>query len=385
MRVDRNFLRRGALLVAARLSLRRWTPQAVRAPSLRAFSLLELLVSMAVLSLFAVLLFAVTDHSFKLWRSTQSDVEVFQSARSAYDILTRRLSRATLNTYLDYFDKDWSPRPDAGTEPARAAAFVPARYGRRSDLAFYSGPAADLVGSAAQGHGVFFFAPLGYTAFDPNYDDLPNLLNAVGYYTEWADDSATRPAPLSGAPAKFRFRLMEAIQPSQDFTLYPKFTDPTAATDNGAWIPDTIGTASTDKHPLAENIIALIIRPEITTQDASLLGLTSTEKITADYIYDSRVGAGRATSPEDLQFAQLPPLLRVVMVAVSERDAARLTKSATPPDALRLDSAWFADPSRLDADLDALGRKLANAGVQFRIFNQVIPIRSAKFSAVKEK
>ena len=55
------------------------------------FSLLEVLVSTAVLALFVVLLTTITDSSFRLWRNTQSSIVSFDAARTAYNTLTRRL------------------------------------------------------------------------------------------------------------------------------------------------------------------------------------------------------------------------------------------------------------------------------------------------------
>lgn len=347
------------------------------------FSLLELLVTMAVLSIFVVLLFSVTDNSFKLWRSTSADISMFDSARAAFDTMTRRISQATLNTYLDYYDSSWQRR-----NPSNAASFTPAKYGRASDLAFLSGTARDIFKGSVQGHAIAFFAPLGYVAANRTLADLPNLLNPIGYHVEWGSDANLRPGFLSTLPAKNRFRLIERIVPSQNFTGYPSLTD-TDDNNDSTWITDsTNGLDGTNavKNVLGENIIALIIRPEVTQEDAKLLDLTAPEDITADYFYDSRAGEARTSDPEALQFAQLPPMLRVVMVAVSEKDAAKLIgNNSTAPDAFTLDSSLFSDPAKLNDDLDALSRKLTDANVQFRIFNQVIPLRAAKFSAQKEK
>jgi uncharacterized protein (TIGR02599 family) len=350
------------------------------------FSLLELLVTIGVLCLFVVLLFSVTDLSFRLWRRTSSDIAMFDAARAAYDILTRRLSQATLNTYLDYYDSSWNRRT-----PANSGSFTPAKYGRASDLAFYSGDAKNILGGNQQGHGVFFFAPLGYTAGNASLTDLPNLLNAIGYYVEWGSDKDypnLRPPFLNPLPEKYRFRLIERIQPTQDFKHYPIFTDGIASNDaNGAWIANTVASNTSIANPLADNIIALIIRPEVTSKDAELLFGAGANPwdLTADYIYDSWVGEQRTTSPEKFQFAQLPPMLRVVMVAVSERDVARIQGSSTTPSAaLQLSNSLFTNPANLDADLAALSKQLTDAGIEFRIFNQVVPIRSAKFSAQKE-
>ncbi|GAB4182395.1 MAG: hypothetical protein Fur0032_23460 [Terrimicrobiaceae bacterium] len=348
------------------------------------FTLLELLVTIAVLSIFVVLLFSVIDNSFKLWRRTSSDITMFDSARAAFDTMTRRLSQATLNTYLDYYDSGWQRR-----SPANASSFTPARYGRASDLAFYSGFSSDLglPGGTKQGHGVYFFAPLGYSGGNASLTDLPNLLNPIGYHVEWGDDTDLRPSFLSALPKLSRFRLVETILPTQEFTDYPAFSDSTSNNDdNGQWIAPSLGSPNAQRNALADNILLLVIRPEVSRQDASLLGLDDPWDLTADYIYDSRAGEQRTTTPEDIQFAQLPPMLRVVMVAVSEKDAARLVGSGSSvPAEFLLPAGAFEDPDKLETDLEEFTRPLAEKNIQFRVFNQVIPIRSAKFSAQKEK
>lgn len=344
-----------------------------------AFTLVELLVTMAVLSIIALLLLSVTDSAFKLWRSTSTSITMFENARAAYDVMTRRISQATVNTYLDYYGSDWKRR-----NPATSGTFTPSFYGRASDLHFRSGAAAPLMGGQQQGHGIFFFAPLGFTDNNATYADLPNLLNACGYYVEWGADTNLRPSFLSNLPTRHRFRLMENFLPSQNFTNYPQFTDTIDNNDN-LWITNGLKGANARRHALAENILALIIRPEVATQDATLMGFANAYNLTTDYEYDSRLGRDLG-SPYDIQFAQLPPMLRVVMVAVDEAGAARLIGSSTSmPDAFKLNAAWFKDPAKLDEDLLAFSNQLTAARVQFRIFNQVIPLRGAKFSAQKEK
>ncbi len=344
------------------------------------FSLLEVLVSTAVLALFVVLLTTITDSAFRLWRNTQSSIVSFDAARTAYDTLTRRLSQSTLNTYLDYYDSTWQRRNPGN------ATFTPSRYGRASDLHFVVDDAAALMGGDQQGKGVFFFAPLGFSNGNATLSDLPNLLNACGYYVEFGSDANLRPAFLSTLPNKNRYRLIENILPTQSFNTscggYPAFTD-TISTNDDRWITDGLAGANSVKNVLCENIIALIIRPEVAKQDATLLGLPNEYSLTSTgYIYDSR--AGRSTPVSALQFAQLPPMLRVVMVAVDEKSAKRLTPGTTPPTAFQLNSGWFQNPANLDQDLADLEKQLIDAKVDFRIFNQVIPLRGAKFSAQKE-
>jgi uncharacterized protein (TIGR02599 family) len=332
-----------------------------------------------VLALFVVLLTTITDSAFRLWRNTQSSIVSFDAARTAYDTLSRRLSQATLNTYLDYYDSAWTRR-----NPANAANFTPSRYGRASDLHFVVDEAATQMGGNQQGKGVFFFAPLGFSNGNATLSDLPNLLNACGYYVELGSDSALRPAFLSSLPIKNRYRLIENILPAQNFDStcggYPAFTD-TNNNNDDLWITSGLAGSNAVKNVLCENIIALIIRPEVAAQDASLLGLANSFALTSNYFYDSRAGR---TGVAALQFAQLPPLLRVVMVAVDEKSAARLTTGFTPPTAFQLKSSWFQTPANLNQDLEELEKQLNDAKVDYRIFNQVIPLRGAKFSAQKE-
>ena len=352
------------------------------------FSLLEVLVSTAVLALFVVLLTTITDSAFRLWRNTQSSIVSFDAARTAYDALTRRLSQATLNTYLDYYDTSWVRR-----NPSSATSFTPARYGRASDLQFVVDDAAALMGGNQQGKGVFFFAPLGFSNGNATLSDLPNLLNACGYYVEFGSDANLRPAFLSTLPNKNRYRLIENILPTQDFNTscggYPAFTD-TISTNDKLWITYGLTGNNSVKNVLCENIIALIIRPEVAEKDVSLLGLptAASYSLTGNYSYDSRKGESRpavtSSDPSALQFAQLPPMLRVVMVAVDEKNAARLTTDSNPPAAFKLNTNWFKDPANLDQDLADLEEQLIDAKVDFRIFNQVIPLRGAKFSSQKE-
>ena len=355
------------------------------------FSLLEVLVSTAVLALFVVLLTTITDSAFRLWRNTQSSIVSFDAARTAYDTLSRRLSQSTLNTYLDYYDSTWQRRNPGN------ATFTPSRYGRASDLHFVVDDAAALMGGDQQGKGVFFFAPLGFSNGNATLSDLPNLLNACGYYVEFDSDSKLRPSFLETLPDRHRYRLIENILPTQDFNNscggFPAFTDVDPKNDR-LWI--TSGLKNSIKNVLCENIIALIVRPEVPALDASLIGLPSSYSLsgnysyslTSNYSYDSRQGEQRptvtASDPSALQFAQLPPLLRVVMVAVDEKSAARLTTTTEPPAEFKLDPNLFKVPSNLDNDLAALEEQLIKAKVDFRIFNQVIPLRGAKFSAQKE-
>src|SRR5437867_2293961 len=66
------------------------------------FTLVEVMVSMAILVLLLLVLVSITDATRKTWSYTSSKIEQFQDAREAFESITRKLSQATLNTYWDY-------------------------------------------------------------------------------------------------------------------------------------------------------------------------------------------------------------------------------------------------------------------------------------------
>lgn len=358
---------------------------------MRAFTLIELLVTVAVLSIFILLVSQLTDGSFKIWRSTQSQTSIFAAARQAFDVINRRLSQATLNTYLDYYDAGWNRRNPG------SMSFQPARYGRASELHFYSGPFSSWS-NPIQGHALFFFAPLGFTNYSPDFADLPGLLNPVGYLVEWGRDDAYpswRPSFLSSQPVKYRYRLVELLQPSQEFKGYPALSDTNPANDQ-QWILDPaqgLRSPSTVRSVLAENVLAIYFRPELPEENARQVFGPSGKpwQLTVNYQYDSRSEVARqrppisSTEPRALHFAQTPPLMRVIMVAVDERSAARLVgTSTTPPAAFQIPPGLFANPANLEQDIRSVENQLADAGCQYRVFNELVRLRGAQFSTRPE-
>ena len=102
----------------------------------RAFTLVEILVSLGVLAILLLISAEVIGTVQTTWTSTNARVSQFREARTAFDIITRNLSQATLNTYLDY-DNNYLTAAD----PAAATTTAPTRYERKSDLRFVCGPA----------------------------------------------------------------------------------------------------------------------------------------------------------------------------------------------------------------------------------------------------
>jgi len=357
----------------------------------RGFTLVELLVSMAILSMIVMLLATIVNHTSATWRYTNNRIEQFRSARDGFEEMTRRLSQATLNTYWDYLDAT-----GAGRTSANSASFVPYRYARQSELRFISGPglAGDLNSTPPRPtHAVFFQAPLGYAEDRTNFGGLENLLNTWGYYIEFNKDPS-RPWFITDAmtPPRYRYRLMELMCPSEKMPLY-KYTSGVANYVTHEWFtdlvnPPTSGTAAYS-HALAENIVALVILPKLSPQDENKLtppptGANFGTSLAPYFSYDStQTNANAALNPKN----QLPPILQVTMVAVDEVSYSRAQSGTTALDLgltpLFSDATKYATqpgPPVTQGDLDKLQANLRAKKINYRVFTTEISLKAAKWS-----
>ena len=363
-----------------------------------AFTLVELLVSMAVVLLLLLVLVSITDATAHTWKSTTSTVEQFREARNAFETMTQRLSQATLNTYWDY------------NSPNNPNAYV-----RQSELRFISGPAGGTSGvlpdtTVPSSHAVFFQAPLGSVsvAGTTNFVVLNTLVNTVGYFVDFGSDQLQRPPFLTPqiVPYRYRFRLMEMVEPSDSLTIY-KYTsgyvDPSATplvTKNSTytartWYTDPLGSYFTNPggasalpiHAVADNIIALYLLPKLSPSDQAVATPPYDDtSLAPGYLYDSsNTGAATTvsiTAQGDLNSKnQLPPLVQVTMVAVDEPSYQRyqVGTSRPTPDPLFTNSP-FVQAAQYKADLQALQTTLTNNKLTYRVFTTDVSIKSAKWS-----
>ena len=390
---------------------------------------MELLISMTILAAIMVVLLSITNSTQRIWKQTSQRIDSFRAARTGFEAMTRRLSQATLNTYWDY------------DNPA-----APTTYIRKSELRFISGMQANssksliyplvadsyttaVTGIAHPTHSVFFQAPVGYVSGTSSLGGIgmETLLNTCGYFIELASDNITpatnypniaRPGFLT-TPPRTRFRLMELCQPADQLNIYQwtSGVDSTnylygGATNPGSSIKDYqwfLGTGvngaaalgdqtslETNSHVLAENVIALILLPKLTTADDPT-GLTLLRSIPPGTTYTSLFNstpASVALGSETAAYAnQLPPLVQVTMVALDEPSAARLQLLATAQNQdqatfLGLTSATtlFNRPIRLDfpspgytADLNTLLTKLDANHLNYRVLTSEVSIRAANW------
>jgi len=358
-------------------------------------------VSIAILAILLVVLASMTDATRKTWSSTSGRIEEFRDAREAFESITRRLSQATLNTYWDYNNLS-----------------APTQYIRQSELRFLSGNAATITGTNnTPTHAVFFQAPLGFVT-NTAYSNLHSLLNTWGYCVQFGNDIQLRPGFINGManpPApKYRFRLMELMEPSDSLTLY---NAEAKAGGNGSYTAATSGsytattwfttpflafspyTASTRPvQPLAENIVALIVLPELSPDDqakGNAAGVPYTNaSLAPTYLYDSTgtnglysSSGGPATFPDPNldPTNQIPPVVQVTMVAVGESSYNRYQsslQSSTPTlaSSLPYPSSLFVSATNYGADLQTLQAALQARKIDYRVFSSNVSIKSARWS-----
>jgi uncharacterized protein (TIGR02599 family) len=354
------------------------------------FTLVEMLLSMTVLAILLVIVTGVISQTQKVWSATSARTTQFREARFGFDLLTRYLSQATLNTYWNY-DKDVVSILDAGQ--------VPAKYVRQSELQFVCGQAATLVKGTGSGtgdpsklpyHAVFFQAPIGLTQ-EAAHDSFQNLLAGRGYFVQFSDDSGFKPPFVN--QTRFRYRLMEFSPPTEKNMIYwdrvqvpPKpvadwFKDAgmviTASTEAGGATGDALRGLT---RPIAENIIGLILAPKV-SRDA--VAGVDPYWIAGNYAYDSTDTTSHVTaqSPQGIQHL-LPPMIDVVMVAIDEASASKLANKYNngPIDWAQSAPFTVATQAQMKSDLKSLEVKLNTEKLNYRIFRSTIEIKGARWS-----
>ncbi len=352
---------------------------AIRARPQQAFTLIELIVSIGVVSILLLVLLSITTQTGSVIERTSGKLEQFRDARAAFESMTRNISQSTLNTYWDYDD------------PAN-----PSRYVRQSELRFISGDMTSLAGMAPGNkqwltHAIFFQAPLGFSdvttpgGTQPDGRGLTDLLNTWGYFIEYGDDQEFRPEIVKTPPVK-RFRLLEFMQPANDNSIYLYTSGTNAANKPKSvsyvgkeWFTDGLFSPERPVHVLAENVIALIILPKLSSSDDPT-GI----KLAPSYSYDS---TNTSTDPLINPRNQLPPVVQITLIAIDEVSAKRMTDTDIANlqnhiDGLFLDAADYTnnlEPSSSGGSA-SLADFLIQKNINYRIFTTSVVIKGAKWS-----
>jgi uncharacterized protein (TIGR02599 family) len=313
------------------------------------FSLIELLLAMAVLALMAVMMLSVTSSAQKIAKQTTSRTEQFREGRRAFERINQRLSQATLNTYWDYVDSSGRPRTTSN-----ATTFTPFKYARMSELRYLQTNSSSLTapgGGTMVGNSVFFQAPLGKS---DTLSGLNSLLNTTGFYIKKSDDSALRPATVSAS--KTRYRLFELTEPAESLTIY-SLTSGNATTTSTAWFTTPLAVTGNSRR-LADNIVALLFQAQY--QNAS-------GTPTSAFNYTS---TPRGLSSQPIEENNLPPNVRVTMIALDETSARRVAE----------ESITLTDATD-DTSLALLEKNLTDSRLNYRKFQSTVSIGPSKWSS----
>lgn len=319
---------------------------------LQGFTLLEMLVSMVGLVILVTLLAMLNNSTIQIWKRNSGQSDLFQASRLAFDMLNRHLNQATLNVYWDYDNPN-----------------TPTRYLRKSDLAFVSGEASSLLSGVASitpgpGQAMFFQAPLGRLD-DPAARQLGLLLNTCGFYIDYGNADLGAPAFMS-QPVRNRYRLMQLQTSGEQMKV---FDDTDSASPDDTWFTGQLGTS----RMLGENIVLLIVRPL-----APGPGGTHVDLAGSNYRLDTR--GGEDDSPQPATSNQLPPMLDLTLVAVTEDSMKRKDASGGYQFSDSELSPLFVSASSYDDDMTAFTGILVREKLDYRIFRQQIALPNSKWS-----
>ena len=312
------------------------------------FTILEVLVASTVFILLLGLLMSTISQTSTVTRRATEKVSAFQGARSAFELLTSKLSQATMNSYWDY---------DSPTTPTK--------YIRKSELHFIVGPAGQdpLPGTSGTGQAVFFQAPGGVTG-DATYSGMDNLLNAYGYYIDYQDEAGL---PFQTAATQvYRYRLMQQVANTESLGVYSG--NATSDLNGSKWI------SGNNSAVVAENIVYMAIWPRKATSDDP-----TGNALTTSFAYNSRLNSTASTQPDTAN--QLPPTVQVTLVAIDETSAQRFCTSSSAP--TQISSAFSglfttSSVSQFESDLETLAQQMTANGVTFRVFTTIVPMRESK-------
>lgn len=238
----------------------------------RAFTLVELLIAVALVALLSVFLFSILDATSKLWKDNEARVDSYREARAALNFMAREL--AALHTSSIGAAVTFLLDPEDGTGNGQIDQ-------------------SSILVDPAWASRLFFLATLPADAQDPaaNRSDLCT----IGYYLAYTKDK-TAFSPNASASSEGSCKLFR----------YFRSSDPTFINLTMPGLGNPLFRAITTS-PDAEVLASNISQFKIKVYRATATGL---EEITSRPV----------TAP--------PHMLELSLTALNERDAARLASQA---------------------------------------------------------
>lgn len=320
----------------------------------RAFTLIEVLVSMVILAMILLVITSVIGQAQRTWKGATSRLSQFREARQAFDTVSRNLRQAMINPYGDYKYRatPFHPPPRPGVV---RDADLGIRFGRSSSLISGGSGASELPGSA-----VVFQAPLGVTSTE-EFRPLKNLLCIRGYFVRFGSDENFMPEGLkSRLQERFRYRLIEYAPPTEFNPVY-------AEGQKGAWTNISEATGRDYMRIVANNVLGLIMAPTYNEAAAGAAPRDFGQKV-QDPVYEINSYDPGTFNGRNTQH-RLPVAAQVVMIACDEESAARMIVGQSSPDIFSKAGADFSDPKSLESDIVKLRQYMNSQRYNFRIFS----------------
>ncbi|MBO61108.1 MAG: hypothetical protein CMO63_03930 [Verrucomicrobiales bacterium] len=209
-----------------------FTNRSGRASFKRAFTLLEMLVSVSVMTMIIYVLYALFDQTQSALRKNAAQVDVNEGGRAAMEMIVRELSQMEVSGYPPVLDaqsgrvlsgsKSFHSRPTPGT--------VPLLLAYQSDALTTEGTASDL----AQGFRTnvlqdFTFTSRGELGFDITSYRVINVKNGIGtlgrYGTSGSLHSADPRASMVNKSLAFNLHFDTAVARPSEPQWFQQITD----------------------------------------------------------------------------------------------------------------------------------------------------------------
>jgi len=202
--------------------------------------------------------------------------------------------------------------------------------------------------------------------------------------------------------AKYRFRLLEFAQPTEDFSVYSSTAKPSYNLD---WLNPFSAPGSVSQpraRVLAEDVVLLVALPRLAPKHeaelATKLGISDYSLTNSDsrgtllspnFHYDSRAwqsgypaGERVKANSDGLVLAevmrnQVPMIVDLLMVSIDANSVERFDWAAgAPPAVFQVPTDAFTDAARLKTDLEAYTKQLTDANIRFHVFQTAVPIET---------
>jgi type II secretory pathway pseudopilin PulG len=180
-----------------------------------AFTLAEVLVSVAILTILALAMIQILNQSSKMWTRTQDKFDTFREARAALHRIAADLRRAHITAY--------SPM---AINPTDDGTLLPSTPANRSSIFFIAKQPAIITDAGS---------PIAIT-------DIADLC-AIGYYTAYAPDSYNSP-PGPANPSRFNlYRYYRGSEITANYIMANRYAHA------AFWLPNNLSAPQTSITP----------------------------------------------------------------------------------------------------------------------------------------